>query len=77
MHLADSMWGLMKEKKYYSVADLATLTGQPRSTVFDVVKFLTEYGFIKCVGVNDPVFIRSTVFSPRESIKLLECVAEG
>jgi len=62
--------------KYYSIPDLANLTGQPRNIVADVLVFLTEYGFVESVGVNEPVFTKSQVkFSPGESINLLKCIA--
>jgi DNA-binding transcriptional regulator YhcF (GntR family) len=62
--------------EYYSVRDLANLTGQSRSTVADVLVFLTEYGFVDSVGANESVFTKSQVkFSPGESINLLKCIA--
>jgi predicted transcriptional regulator len=77
MNLADSLWELMRNGKYYSILDLARLSGQPGTSVSEVVRFLTEYGFIRRIGTIDPVFTRSTVFSPRESMKLLECIADA
>ena len=73
----DSLWTTMAKGKYYSVNDLANLTEQPRSTVADVLKFLTKYGFVRRIGRNEPVFTKSSVkFSPGESINLLKCIAK-
>jgi hypothetical protein len=67
----------MTKGKYYTVNDLENLTEQPRSTVADVLKFLTKYGFVRRIGVNEPVFTKSSVkFSPGESINLLKCIAK-
>lgn len=67
----------MARGKYYTVNDLANLTQQPRSTVTDVLKFLTKYGFVRRIGVIEPVFTKSSVkFSPAESINLLKCIAK-
>ena len=74
---ADGLWTTMTLGKYYSVRDLANLTGQPRSTVADVLQFLANYGFVDRVGEKEPVFTKSPVkFSPGESINLLKCIAE-
>lgn len=67
----------MARGKYYTVNDLANLTQQPRSTVTDVLKFLTKYDFVRRIGANEPVFTKSSVkFSPTESINLLKCIAK-
>ena len=73
---ADNLWATMTRGKYYSIHDLAYIMGQSRSTVADVLVFLTEYGFVQRVGTNEPVFTKSPVkFSPGESINLLRCIA--
>jgi hypothetical protein len=65
----------MTQGKYYSLHDLANLAGQPRSTVAEVMRFLTKYGFVKRIGATEPVFTKSNVkFSPGESINLLRCL---
>jgi Fic family protein len=67
----------MTQGKYYSIHDLASLTGQPRSTVTDVLQFLANYGFVDRIGAKEPVFTKSQVkFSPGETINILRCVAE-
>ena len=72
----DNLWMTMARGKYYSIHDLANLTGQPRSSVADALTFLTEYGFVQRVGANEPVFTKSPVeFSPGESINLLSAIA--
>ena len=74
---ADNMWATMTQGKYYSIHDLANLTDQPRSSVADVLRFLTNYGFVNRIGAKEAVFTKSTVeFSPGETVKVLRCVAE-
>jgi hypothetical protein len=74
---ADGVWATMTQGKYYSIHDLANLTEQPRSSVADVLRFLTNYGFVNRIGAKEPVFTKSTVeFSPGETINLLKCVAK-
>ncbi len=73
---ADGVWAAMMQGKYYSIYDLANLTEQPRSSVADVLRFLTNYGFVNRIGAKEPVFTKSSVeFSPGETINLLKCVA--
>jgi predicted transcriptional regulator len=66
----------MTQGKYYSIHDLANLTEQPRSSVSDVLRFLTNYGFVNRIGAKEPVFTKSTVkLSPGETINVLRSVA--
>jgi len=74
----DSLWARMMKGKYYTMNDLANLTGQPRSIVAEVLCFLTKYGFVRRIGVNDPVFTKtSVILSPTDSINLLKCIAKS
>ena len=73
---ADGVWATMTRGEYYSIRDLANLTEHPRSAVADVLRFLTNYGFVNRMGTEEPVFTKSTVeFSPGETINLLKCIA--
>lgn len=73
---ADGVWARMIQGRYYSIADLASLMGQPGSMVADVLEFLANYGFVNRVGAKEPVFTKSTgKFSPGETIKILNCIA--
>jgi hypothetical protein len=66
----------MNRGEYYSILDLANISGQPMSVVTDVVKFLADYGFLKQIGRTEPVFTRSSIIlSPTQSMNILLCMA--
>ena len=70
---ADAIWSMMTKGKYYSVKDLANMTGQERGIVIDIVDFLTEYGFIEEAGWNDSIYTKSKIdISPAKSVELLK-----
>jgi len=74
---ADALWSLMARGEYYSIQDLATLSGYPESMVADVVKFLTTYSFVNRIGATEPLFTRSQIIlSPTQSINILQCIAK-
>lgn len=63
----------MNKGKYYSAKDLANLSGEAGCSVNEVINFLTKYGFIQRVGVNDSVYTKSEIdLSPAESISILK-----
>ena len=64
---------MMAKGKYYSVQDLANLSSQPQIAVAGVMKFLAKYSFVERLGVNDPLFIKSTKISisPGEAANVL------
>jgi hypothetical protein len=69
---ADCVWKLMTDGKYYSVNDLASLSGQPRRTVEEVLHFLVKYDFVQRIGAQEPVFRKSECrLSPGEAITML------
>jgi DNA-binding IclR family transcriptional regulator len=69
----DNVLMMMAKGRYYSVRDLANLSSQPQTTVAGVVEFLAKYGFVERLGVNDPLFIKSTkiTMSPAEAANVL------
>jgi DNA-binding IclR family transcriptional regulator len=68
---------MMTEGKYYSVKDLANLTGQNRSTTAEIVRFLAKYGFIEQAGWDDTVYTKpKIVISPGKSIELLKTLVK-
>jgi len=63
----------MRQGNYYTVGDLANLSGQPRCAVTDAVKFLTKYGFIKRLGIEDALFTRTAIkISPADTLNILQ-----
>ena len=74
---ADAIWSMMTRGKYYSVKDLANLSGEERSMVVDIVDFLTEYGFIEEAGWDDSIYTRSKItISPTKSVELLKTLVQ-
>lgn len=72
---ADTVWSLMKNTEFYSVRDLANLSGEAGSNVSAAVTFLAKYGFVEQLGSNEPVFKKSSMMlSPGESVRLLKTV---
>jgi hypothetical protein len=70
----DAVWTLLRRGKYYSVRDLANISGQPRTSVADAIQFLTKYGFTERIGEVEPLFTKSKIeLSPSECVRLLEC----
>ena len=63
---------MMAVGEYYSVRDLVNLSGQPGSSVADVMNFLSKYGFVRSFGQPGGVFTKAGSFSPSESIQLLK-----
>jgi hypothetical protein len=67
---------MMEAGKYYSVNDLASLSGENHNTVLQVVDFLAKYGFVDRVGSVDSVYAKSKiVLAPSESIEILKAFA--
>ena len=63
----------MRQGNYYTVRDLANLSGQPSNAVTDAVKFLTKYGFIKRLGTEDALFTRTSIkISPADTLNILQ-----
>jgi len=63
----------MRQGNYYTVGDLANLSGQPSSAVADAVKFLTKYGFVKRLGREDALFTRTSIkISPADTLNILQ-----
>jgi DNA-binding MarR family transcriptional regulator len=76
MSRVDDVWALMRQGEYYSVRDLANLSDQSRSTVMDIIKFFSKYGFVEQIGASELFTKKSTVnVSPMQSIYLLSCIA--
>ena len=64
---------MMSEGKYYSVKDLANLSGEKKSTIIEIVSFLAKYGFIERAGWDDSIYTKSEiVISPGKSIEVLK-----
>jgi hypothetical protein len=71
--LADVIWSMMNKGSFYSVKDLANLSGEAGSSVNEAVRFLTKYGFVQRVGSDEPVFMKTDlVLSPAESMRILK-----
>jgi DNA-binding IclR family transcriptional regulator len=69
---------MMTDGKYYSVKDLANLTGEDKSTTAEIVRFLAKYGFIEQAGSDDSVFTKSKIIiSPAKSIELLKTLVQS
>jgi len=69
---------MMTEGKYYSVKDLANLTGENKGTTDEIVRFLAKYGFIEQAGSDDSVFTKSKIIiSPAKSIELLKALVQS
>jgi DNA-binding IclR family transcriptional regulator len=65
----------MKKSEFYSIRDLASLSGEAGSTVSAVVTFLAKYGFVEQLGSDEPVFKKSGMaLSPGESVRLLKTI---
>jgi predicted transcriptional regulator len=63
----------MKNTEFYSIRDLANLSGEAGSTVSAAITFLAKYGFVEQLGSDEPVFKKSgMVLSPGESVRLLK-----
>ena len=68
---------MMTDGKYYSVKDLANLTGENHATTTEIIRFLTTYGFIEQAGWDDTVYTKSEiVISPGKSIELLKTLVQ-
>jgi DNA-binding IclR family transcriptional regulator len=68
---------MMTEGKYYSVKDLANLTGENKGTTAEIVRFLAKYGFIEQAGWDDTVYTKSKIIiSPEKSIELLKALVQ-
>lgn len=68
---------MMTEGKYYSVKDLANLTGENNSTTAEIVRFLAKYGFVEQAGWDDTVYTKSKIIiSPGKSIELLKTLVK-
>jgi len=66
----------MGQGEYYSVRDIANLCGEQRSIVAEVMKYLAMEGFIKPVGSNETLYIRSKVIlSPTQTANVLRVAA--
>jgi hypothetical protein len=75
---ADTLWSLMADGEYYSIRDLANISGQPLSIVTDVMQFLTNYGFVKEIDPIERLFTRtSVILSPTQSMNILQCVTKN
>ena len=75
----DEIWSMMTDGKYYSVRDLASLCGEERSTVVEIVSFLAKYGFIERAGWDESIYTKSAqvTISPGKSIELLKEVVKS
>ena len=70
---ADMLWSLMERGKYYSIRDLASISGQPGAIVAGVVASLMRDGFVKRIGATEPLFTRSSiVLAPSLIFKILQ-----
>ena len=73
MSWPDTLWSLMERGKYYSIPDLANLSGQPIAIVAGVVRSLMRDDFVKRIGVTEPLFTRSSVvLAPSLILKILQ-----
>ena len=68
----------MKKSEFYSVRDLASLSGEAGSIVSAAVAFLAKYGFVDQLGSDEPVFKKSGMtLSPGESVRLLRTLVNA
>ncbi len=68
---------MMTEGKYYSVKDLANLTGENKSSTAEIVRFLARYGFVERAGWGDSIYTKSKiVISPGKSIEILKTLVK-
>ena len=73
--LVDSIWSRMSIKKCYSIRDLANITGATHQCVGEVMYFLSKYGFVRRIGVEDSIYSKSdSALSPDKSVSLLEVI---
>jgi len=67
----------MAQGQYYSIRDLANISGRPGSTIKDIMNFLTRYDFVRQIGTTEPLFTRSSIIlSPTLTIKILQSAAK-
>ena len=68
---------MMGKGKYYSLSDMAILTGQPKNTAAEIIQFLTKYGFVESIGTSEPLYARSTAkLSPAQTVNILKSLAD-
>ena len=61
----------MEAGKYYSISDLAYISGQPRTSIFDSIRFLSKYGFVQRIGQSTEIYTKTGKISPARSAELL------
>ena len=67
----------MAKGEYYSIRDIANVSGQPGSIITDTMDFLTRYGFVRKTGGNDPLFRKSSItLSPNQTMEILQHIAK-
>jgi len=67
----DDIWSMMEAGKYYSIGDLAQLSGQPKTSILDSIWFLSKYGFVQSIGQPTEIFTKTGKLSPAKSAQLL------
>jgi hypothetical protein len=71
--LVESIWSMMSMKKCYSIQDLVNITGATYQSVSAVMYFLSKYGFVQKIGVEESVYSKSdSRLSPDKSVSLLK-----
>jgi hypothetical protein len=72
LDMVDLVWSLMRDKEFYSPADLANILGQSTDTIVRIFELLAKHKFVERVTKNELIFRKIPAGpSPGEAVNIL------